>query len=223
MAIAGALYAVLHPRMYKAGIEFIWSVMEGKFPVQCLNETAKALQFWSSPFNVVSLIVNRDTPVHRDSAGPACGLDLLLTGGSYNDGIFDTPSLGRRWMYNSGTGIAIMGKMLPHKVDKVNGERFCLAMYWREQLFKEPLPRSPYISDIMNGLCIVSPSVHNQSSDGQGKRKRESTPASSEGEETGEETSDETGDETGGELENVESENGGGMDRIMTLNKMVLD
>jgi Oxygenase domain of the 2OGFeDO superfamily len=141
LAVHGALYGILHPVMFKQALAVMTDMLCGEMVLGDPEATKKILQEWASPFNVISLIVNRSTPLHRDGKGPDVGMDMLVTGGMYTDGIFETPSLGLTWMYNPGTVVAILGKVVPHGVKAVNGERFCMATYWRQGLFENhPIP-----------------------------------------------------------------------------------
>jgi hypothetical protein len=82
---------------------------------------------WASPFTAMSLVMNCQTPVHRDVHGCHPWMDLLLTHGPYQGCGMELPSLGIRLLYESGMAVGICGKVVPHAVSDCKGERACLA------------------------------------------------------------------------------------------------
>lgn len=98
------------------------------------------LEFWSSPFHCMQLIINRETLNHRDTSGWTFGYDLLATFGDYNNGVLSLPTIGINCEYNPGTVTALMGKLIVHGVAPVNGERFCFAQFVRPGVFVRAFP-----------------------------------------------------------------------------------
>jgi hypothetical protein len=96
----------------------------------------EVLQMWMSVFNGVSVICNRETPVHRDNFSASEWYDMLTTIGPYDSAVFELPGVGLRFMYESGTIIGLCGRVLRHGVSQAKGERVCLAYYMRENVQK---------------------------------------------------------------------------------------
>jgi len=102
--------------------------------MQDLEDLQEALELWTSIFNGVQIISNRETPIHRDFQSRPEWYDLLVTVGPYKDTVFELPGIGIRFAYNSGTVIGLSGKVLRHGVTETEGERICLAYYMRENV-----------------------------------------------------------------------------------------
>ena len=61
-------------------------------------------------------------------------MDLLVTAGPYSDCWMELRSLGVRLAYDSGTAVAMCGKVVPHAVSDCDGERACIAYYMRDNV-----------------------------------------------------------------------------------------
>jgi len=88
---------------------------------------------WSTPFNGVSVISNRSTPLHRDCNSRKEWMDMLVALGMYNLGNLTVPGVGIEFVYNPGTVVGILGKVLQHGAE-CDGERACLAFYMRDKV-----------------------------------------------------------------------------------------
>jgi hypothetical protein len=108
--------------------------LEAMKKMQDLEDLQEALELWTSIFNGVQVISNRETPIHRDFQSRPEWYDLLVTVGPYKDTVFELPGIGIRFAYNSGTVIGLSGKVLRHGVTETEGERICLAYYMRENV-----------------------------------------------------------------------------------------
>lgn len=98
------------------------------------DNVTQALKFWTSPFSGISVISNRETPVHRDVNGRHPWYDILATFGQYSKGHLELPGLGYRLQYNPGTVVALAGKVVRHGVPRVQGNRVCMAYYMRNKV-----------------------------------------------------------------------------------------
>ncbi|KAH6897560.1 hypothetical protein BKA70DRAFT_1231502 [Coprinopsis sp. MPI-PUGE-AT-0042] len=97
LIVLGAMFSILHPNQYDAAMKLINRMFESDRGLKDWDQTERVLKDWPYPFNVVSIIVTERDELHRDSGGPTFGLDFLVTRGNYNDGILDTPSIGKCW------------------------------------------------------------------------------------------------------------------------------
>ena len=126
-ALLSGIIRVIHPQMFKMGIEAMTKM--GSRP-----DLADVLSLWYSIFNGVQVISNREAPVHRDHSTRWEWYDLLATVGPYDTTFFALPGVGIRFLYGSGTVIGICGRVLRHGVSEADGERISLAYYMRENV-----------------------------------------------------------------------------------------
>lgn len=128
-ALLSSVLRVIHPDLYAMARQSM-DEMSGELNL------AEILQLWMSVFNGVSVISNRETPVHRDHSSASEWYDLLTTIGPYDSAVFELPGVGLRFMYQSGTIIGFCGRVLRHGVSEAGGERLCLAYYMRANVQK---------------------------------------------------------------------------------------
>lgn len=103
---------------------------------------------WCLPFTAVSVIANRESPLHRDTRAPIAAHDLLLSIGGMRswpcrlgpatktNGRMHLPGLGVVLDYVSGSMVSINGKLVRHSVSESRNERVCLAFYLRESVLR---------------------------------------------------------------------------------------
>lgn len=130
--LAGVL-SIIQPDLYDvgmAGLARLWA--EPAF-VPTPDVLREVLTLWSVPFNGVAVISNRSTPLHRDCNSWKEWMDLLVALGMYNQGILMVPGLGMEFLYNPGTVVGILGRVLQHGAE-CDGERACLAFYMRDKV-----------------------------------------------------------------------------------------
>lgn len=131
--LAGAI-SVMHPELYAVGREVMLTVAR-KARTQGIEDMADVIGKWGSIFSAASVMLNRETPYHRDHNSPAEGFDLLATVGPYKEAWMSVPTLARRFLYNAGTVMAFSGHLLRHGVVRVDDEdRTCVAYYMREKV-----------------------------------------------------------------------------------------
>ncbi|EAU89594.2 hypothetical protein CC1G_02483 [Coprinopsis cinerea okayama7 len=158
-ALIGAILSQINEPLFEAGIKVLTELHSNSKLTKDHATVSTIIEMWFSPFSSLSLIINRETPTHRDTSGPICGMDLLVTGGNYSNGVFLTPTLNRRWTYNPGCVIVLLGKAVLHGVPQVNGERYCLAYFWREGLFDAAGVQFPFPSTWETSLSSVPESL----------------------------------------------------------------
>ncbi len=133
--LLGGLTSILNPQVFKAGVDIIRSIHTNPELVQKREMLPDILAAWSTPFTAISLMNNRNTPIHRDNGSGFTANDMLITVGPYLNGTLDIPSLGCRFRYNSGTIASFSGRLLTHAAS-ADGERLCIAQYLRESVLK---------------------------------------------------------------------------------------
>lgn len=145
-ALLGAVIGVIHPQMYMAGKEAINRLWDGTVTVDKSETLEEILRSWSTPFNALSVINNRETPLHRDNGGCHAWFDLLATVGEYKGARMNLPGLGLRLGYEPGTVVAFSGRLLQHGVSRVTGERACIAYYMREMVMEAmEMPKAEWV------------------------------------------------------------------------------
>jgi hypothetical protein len=129
--LSDAVTALVAPKQYDCGKAAIMSLKEGNH----LDRHLPAVDHWNSVWSGFALIVNRETPFHRDMGGAPSDYDFLLSGGTHTECFLDVRELGLKLRYLPGTGIAIAGRVLRHGVgDWSGGERICQAMFIKDSV-----------------------------------------------------------------------------------------
>ena len=98
------------------------------------DDIKSILRMWTSVFNAVSVIANRETPYHRDYQSRPDWYNLLVTVGKYKEARLSFPGLAMELQYNPGTAVGFAGKIIWHEVARFQGERLCLAYYMRDKI-----------------------------------------------------------------------------------------
>jgi hypothetical protein len=102
--------------------------------MQELADITEVLQWWSSIYSGVSIIANRETPVHRDVGTSPEAYDLLVTIGGDEETVLCLPSMGLVMEYRSGTTVLFSGYAVPHGVTPSVAERVCFAYYIKDNV-----------------------------------------------------------------------------------------
>lgn len=130
-ALIGVLLSLVHPELYRVQMDVLHEICRGKLKVNHDEHMQALFNHWSTPFTAFALIVNRETPYHRDTQGGQTMLDVLATFGRYSNGHLNVPLLGSRFVYNPGTLFILPGHLLEHGASQTPGERVCLASFFR--------------------------------------------------------------------------------------------
>ncbi|KAH6888208.1 hypothetical protein BKA70DRAFT_1443194 [Coprinopsis sp. MPI-PUGE-AT-0042] len=137
LILLACLFSVLHPKLFNDAME-VYCILfhEHRDVLWNWEATCEILRDWPYVFHNISMTADRGGRLWREMAGAPLGMELLVTGGGYMEAILETPSLGKRWMYEPGTVIAMMGRLVPYQVTHVQGERWVMASGWCERLFE---------------------------------------------------------------------------------------
>jgi len=135
-ALLSAIVRVAHPDLYDAGLI---AFME----MHNIPEVAECLQCWSSIFSAISVIANRESPIHRDAGTRSEWYDFLVSIGGDPDTRMVWPSLGVQLAYTSGTGVLFSGYCIPHGVGKSKADRVCIAGYMKDNVHERFHVRAP--------------------------------------------------------------------------------
>lgn len=135
--ILSAALGVAHPEQYEL-------TRESLRKISCDIEFADLAVQWAFAFNVVTIVANRSTPIHRDIASGGRALyDLLCTFGGGPNTVIEFPGMGLRLQYDSGTLALFSGNVHPHGVSVSEEERLCLALYARKSVLHKHGLRLP--------------------------------------------------------------------------------
>jgi hypothetical protein len=77
------------------------------------------LNLWPSIFTGHTFIINRPTPIHRDSNGFKAGFDYLTVSGTAK-ATLSLPDLNGTCLYNPGTVVALAGRVFRHGADQAH-------------------------------------------------------------------------------------------------------
>ena len=120
----------MHPEQYYEGIQNYAALqnkaLSGELPIWNI------LERWASVFTAVTVIVNRETPLHRDTMSRDKWFDILTSCGTYDDAALTLPSLEMTLKYEAGVMVGISGKVVRHGVRCASGTRICLTWYTKE-------------------------------------------------------------------------------------------
>ncbi|VDB96043.1 unnamed protein product [Peniophora sp. CBMAI 1063] len=123
--------AIAHPQQYQ----------ETKFALAALaadDDHREYMRHWAFAFNVITVIANRMTPLHRDRASGGRELfDALLSIGGGRRTTLSLPGIGARLQYDSGTLVLMHGSVHPHEVSPFEMERLCIACYARPAVLRQ--------------------------------------------------------------------------------------
>lgn len=125
--LLGAAFRVMHPELYHYSREALLRLPRSP-------EQEEALVPWGTAFSALSVIVNRQTPAHRDTQSRSAWYDLLTTAGPYVQATLGFPGLGVSFPYPPGSLACFSGKLLQHEVLDCDGERVCVAYYLRDNV-----------------------------------------------------------------------------------------
>jgi hypothetical protein len=135
-----ALLSVIHPELYITSITAM--VRLGQ-----LESLSEAVQEWPSVFSGSQIIANRKTIDHRDLQSRSEWYDILATVGPYQNGKMFLRNIGAELQYDSGTVVAIGGRVVRHEVMEFEGERLCYTNFIRADVHERmKVPNSGWSS-----------------------------------------------------------------------------
>lgn len=146
LALMGAFLRIAHPELYYAGRMAFQTIIDNPTMMKDGEEDAALtlLQFWTTPFTGYGLISNCFTPFHRDNNSQGSWFDFLTTVGEYERGSrLILKNLDMELQYDSGTMVALLGKLVRHGTTNFTGNRICLAQYMRDNVLDRCRIQSP--------------------------------------------------------------------------------
>lgn len=125
--LLNGIMKVIHPEQYEMGRQSKKDIVGHGIDLQVLGH-------WHSSFDAIQIISNRESPMHRDQNSLVPWYDMLVTMGPYSNGIMKMKIVGLKLQYNAGTVVALSGRLISHGVNKVDGERLCIAYFMRKKV-----------------------------------------------------------------------------------------
>ncbi|KAI6041128.1 hypothetical protein EDC04DRAFT_2893336 [Pisolithus marmoratus] len=109
-AMISSVLSIIHPPLYKAGIEGI----EKLKTETALNNPVmdRALMVWPTAFTNISLISNRACPLHCDPHSSGNWYDITANVGDHSSCIMSIPTLGLELVYDPGMVVAFSRHLL---------------------------------------------------------------------------------------------------------------
>jgi hypothetical protein len=150
LSLLGAALALIHPSLAVRALSILRGIRSKAISNAATDTLAEdTAELWPCPFTAFSIISNRETKLHRDGKGFAPYYDITTTLGHYTDGTFEVPAIGLKFKYDPGTMIGICGKALAHRVEEVEGDRFCHVQYFHRKVL-----------DLISGYLVNERSDH---------------------------------------------------------------
>lgn len=157
-AFVGAILSVIHPDLYESGIKSLEAIAEKPEHIRESEEDVlDILRIWGSPFNVLSVISNRECPFHRDVNARIPWYDILCSFGTYTGGRMELPGFGIRLAYDPGSMVGLAGRVVRHGVSEAEGERVCLTYFMRDAVQEKLQVRAGHWMNVSKyESCIVN-------------------------------------------------------------------
>ena len=134
MALIGAFLSIAHPTLYHAGRKVFFDIINNPDHVKEGIAVLEVMKYWTTPFSGYGLISNCSTPLHRDNYSQGPWYDFLTMIGPYKGARLQFYNLGIELKYESGTMVALLGKLLRHGIQEPEGNRICIAQYMRDNV-----------------------------------------------------------------------------------------
>jgi len=103
--------------------------------MECLakdEDYSAILGIWSSVFNGVSIISNRETIFHHNGQSRVAWYDIICTLRGDENTVLEFHDLGIRLRYTSGTVVAHSGRLLYHGISVAENECVCYTYWMRD-------------------------------------------------------------------------------------------
>ena len=133
--------ALIHPDLYRASLESISKIKNDKNLVAHYHQN---VQLWPSAFSAIQVIVNRQTPCHRDQGAFPTSYDLLLSLGTHSDARMTLREIGASFLYTPGSVMVLSGKVLLHEcMSWSGGERICVSHFIKDSVHERCAVQRP--------------------------------------------------------------------------------
>ena len=115
-ALIGVFLMIVHPKLYITGWKVFFEIMCNPAVIKEGDTVIEVLKYWTSPFSGYGLVSNCVTPCHQDNNSQGQWYDFLTTISPYSGGRLVIYNLGLEFVYELGTMVALLGKLLQHGV-----------------------------------------------------------------------------------------------------------
>jgi hypothetical protein len=141
--LCNSVLALVSPELYKIGLDAVNRLKHSV--VHSMGHPNMSL--WPSVYSRIQIIVNRETPAHRDPGAAPPAYDMLVSTGTHTVSDFYLADIKTTLLYAPGTVVALCGRVLRHEVMTwEGGERICIAHYMKDNVHERlMLPRPGWV------------------------------------------------------------------------------
>ncbi|KAI0308877.1 hypothetical protein OF83DRAFT_1034807, partial [Amylostereum chailletii] len=126
--VASAILAMVHPEMARL-------CRQALIEMCTTDELDKSLQIWGFYTLIVSVIANRESPIHHDThSSHRCLYDMLVSCGGCPRTVLELPTFGLRCQYIPGSMSFFSGAVVAHGVSRTEEDRLSIAGYMKLEL-----------------------------------------------------------------------------------------
>lgn len=128
-ALCSALLFVTHPALYRAA-----RVTMARAADAASTAVGEHHRLWPSVWHSTQVIINRETPFHRDTSGKDTWYELLMSLGTCSKAALVLRNIGIQVGYLPGTAVLMSSRLIHHGVAKVEPDRICYTWYMSASL-----------------------------------------------------------------------------------------
>lgn len=141
--LVGTFLSITHSNLYQAGHRAFLEVEKHPGTVKEGDAMLDILKFLTTLFSAYSIISNHMMPFHHYNYSQPQPYDIMAIVGCYPGACLVFGNLDLEMQYDSGTMIALLGKLLRHGVTPSDGNRVCIAFYMRDNVHERMGVESP--------------------------------------------------------------------------------
>lgn len=127
-ALISGIMSVIHREQFQIGVR-THEALESAMP-----ELRDVLNHWPSCFTALQVINNRVSPLHADDGSSYAAFDVVASIGDYTGGRLVFPTAPVDFQQAPGSVLAFCGHMLPHTVQKYEGDRISFAWFVKDRV-----------------------------------------------------------------------------------------
>ncbi|KAF9226531.1 hypothetical protein BS17DRAFT_696827, partial [Gyrodon lividus] len=135
-----AILAVAHPKLNK----WASAVIQELCTHEEILDFHGLIKEWPLVFTAITIVQNREMPLHRDPKSMPRGYNVFLSIGSYEEAILALPTLGIQSCYTPGSVLLCSGLLMRHGVSIAeHRKRISYVLYMRPSIFDYVLVPQP--------------------------------------------------------------------------------
>lgn len=123
-ALISGILRITHPELFHTACK----VME---EIKNTHKCSDIIDQWGTPFNALSIVVNRSCPPHRDTKSRTPYYDILASFGDFSSVRINLKTFGMTAILRPGGMVVMSGHVVLHEAEECDGDRVCYAWYMR--------------------------------------------------------------------------------------------